>query len=334
MSSAAKNQKTIEESAARLLSRATNSRRLKIGDLEPRISASVKKYVLRDNENASISEIKQFVDALNADDLCLIIACEKADETAWEDLVKNFDSTVKSAARKIAANNEDAEDLASSIWAELYGLKHDTDGKLKTKLSYYSGRGSLAGWLRAVVAQLAVDQFRKESKFVQIEEAREFENLANESAGKTDGAKIVSQSDTPEENFSRKQSQKNVSDALQKAISELLPEDKLILKLYYFDDLKLKEIGALLDFHEATASRKLDRIQKEIRKTTEKILMAEHGWRQAEVKRFLSETASKLDVGLEKLFALLLVCALVQEIILASVQTLDIGHLTFINRLF
>ncbi|MGI8555988.1 MAG: sigma-70 family RNA polymerase sigma factor [Pyrinomonadaceae bacterium] len=324
----------IAESAVRLLSRAANSRRLKTSDLEPRIFASVEKYVLHDDENASVSEIKQFIDALNADDLCLIIACEKADETAWEDLVKNYDGTVKSAARKIASNNEDAEDLASSIWAELHGLKHDKDGKLKTKLSYYSGRGSLGGWLRAVVAQLAVDQFRKESKFVQIEEPREFENLANKSAEKTDGAKLVSQSDNPEENFSAKQTQKNVSDALREAIAKLAAEDRLILKLYYFDKLKLKEIGAMMDFHEATASRKLDRLQNEIRKTTEKILMTKHGWRHEEVKRFLSETASKLDVGLEKLFTLLLACALVQEIVRASVQTLDSGHLSFINNFF
>lgn len=320
MSSVAKHQKTIAESAAHLLGRAVNSRRLQVEDLQPRVSSSVEKYVLRDNENASPSEIKAFLDSLNADDLCLIIACEKADETAWEDLVKNFDATVKSAARKIAANNEDAEDLASSIWAELYGLKHDKDGKLKTKLSYYSGRGSLGGWLRAVIAQLAVDQFRKESKFVQIEEQREFENLANESAEKNDGKNLISHSDNPEENFSADQAQKNISAALQKAIAGLEAEDRLILKLYYFDDLKLKDIGNALGFHEATASRKLDRLQKEIRKRTEKNLMSEHGWQQDEVKRFLSETASKLDIGLEKLFAILTISALVQEIISQIVQ--------------
>ncbi len=91
-------------------------------------------------------------------------------EAAWNDLVKSFDATVKSAARTISKNAEDAEDLAGSIWAELYGLKHDKDGKLKSKLSYYSGRGSLAGWLRAVTNQLAIDQFRKMKKLVQIEE--------------------------------------------------------------------------------------------------------------------------------------------------------------------
>ena len=333
MSFAAKHQKTIAESTARLIARAKDARRLEVMDLQPRVFASVEKYVLRDDENAAVSEIKQFVDALNADDLCLIVACEKADEKAWKDLVESFDATVKSAARKIAANKEDAEDLASSIWAELYGLKRDQDGKLKTKLSYYSGRGSLGGWLRAVIAQLAVDKFRKESKFVQIEEAREFENLANESAEKADAGKMVSPSDDPEENFSRKQTQKNVSDALRQAILKLESEDKLILKLYYFDNLKLKEIGATLGFHEATASRKIDRMQKEIRKATEKILMTEHGWKHEEVKRFLSETAAKLDVGLEKLFAVLLICACVQETFLANVQIADGEHLRLLTNL-
>jgi RNA polymerase sigma-70 factor (ECF subfamily) len=220
---------------------------------------------------------------------------------------------VKSAARKYAKNAEDAEDLAGSIWAELYGLKKDSGGQLKTKLSYYSGRGSLAGWLRAVTNQLAVDQFRKESKFVQIEESREFEILANESSENSNNVKIVHASDNPEENFSQKQTEKDVSEAFKQAIGELEAEDKLILRLYYFDELKLKDIGNTLGFHEATASRKLDRIQKEIRKSVEKILQAKHGWKPEEVKRYLADAASKLGISFERLFTITLISALVQE---------------------
>ncbi len=313
MNFADKHKQTIEESAARLISRAENSRGLKAADLRRRVTKSIEKYLLRDDANASSADVKAFVGEIKADDLCLIIACERGDEKAWEYLVESYDSTVKSAARKYAKNAEDADDLAGSIWAELYGLKKDADGKLKTKLSYYSGRGSLAGWLRAVTNQLAVDQFRKESKFVQIEEAREFENLANESAGNSDNLKIVHASDDPEENFSAKQTQRDVSEALKQAVSELEAEDRLILKLYYFDDLKLKDIGAALGFHEATASRKLIRIQTEIRKSVEKILQTKHGWQREEVKRHLSDAASKLGISFEKLLAVLLVCAVVQE---------------------
>jgi len=311
---AEKHKHTIDEAVARLISRAENPRRLAAADFQTRIASALEKYLFKSDENASGADVKSFVDEIRADDLCLIIACEKGDDAAWTDLVKNFDATVKSAARKYAKNAEDAEDLAGSIWAELYGLKRDAAGNVKTKLAYYSGRGSLAGWLRAVTNQLAVDQFRKESKFVQIEEAREFENLANESSSNSDNIKIIRGSDNPEENFSRKQTQKDVSEALKQAIGELEAEDKLILKLYYFDDLKLKDIGASLGFHEATASRKLVRIQTEIRKSVEKILQAQHGWQREEVKRHLAEAASKLGISFEKLLAIFVVAALVQDI--------------------
>ena len=149
---------------------------------------------------------------------------------------------------------------------------------------------------------------------MQIEEAREFENLANESSANSDNVKIVHGSDNPEENFSRKQTEKDVSDALKQAVAELGAEDRLILKLYYFDDTKLKDIGAILGFHEATASRKLVRVQTEIRKSVEKILQARHGWQKEEVRRCLSDAASKLGISFEKLLAILAIAALVQDI--------------------
>ena len=312
MISVEKHQKTIDESIARLLFRAGNGRSLEVEDLRGRVEASVKKYVYGETANANEAEIREFIDALNADDLCLIAACERGDESAWNDLVKNFDATVKSAARKFASNTEDAEDLASSIWAELYGLK-EKDGKAKGKLSYYSGRGSLAGWLRAVVSQLAVDGFRKQARFVQVEEAREFENLAQDSSENSENSKVVHVTDSPEEVLSRAEAQRDVSRALRDSIAALEAEDRLIMKLYYFDDLKLKEIGAALGFHEATASRKLVRIQTEIRKSVEKILCDQRGWQKEEVKRHLAETASKLDLSVERLFALMAAALILQE---------------------
>ena len=310
---AEKQKNTVEEAIEHLVSRAENARSLTGGDVSERVRAALDKYLLRDEPNAANSAIKEFIDEIRSDDLCLIIACERGDEKAWEDLVANFDSTVKSAARKISSNNEDAEDLASSIWAELYGLRTDADGNKKSKLAYYSGRGSLAGWLRAVVSQLAVDQFRKTSKFVQIEEDREFENLANEAAGR-DNNHFASHSENPEELFAGSEAESDVSDALQAAIGELEAEDRLILKLYYFDDLKLKDIAATFGYHEATASRKLTRVQADIRKGVEKNLREQHGWSDIEVKKHLSDTAASLGMNLETMFAVLMLVVLVQDL--------------------
>ncbi len=309
---AEKQKNTVDAAIEHLVSRAENARGLSGSDVSARIHAVLNKCLLGDDPKASNNDIKEFIDEIRADDLCLIIACEKGDERAWEDLVANFDSTVKSAARKISSNNEDAEDLASSIWAELYGLRTDADGNKKSKLAYYSGRGSLAGWLRAVVSQLAVDQFRKQSKFVQIEEDREFENLANEAAN-NDHNHFASHTESPEELFAVGEAESDVSDALQAAIGELEAEDRLILKLYYFDDLKLKDIAATFGYHEATASRKLTRVQSEIRKGVEKNLREQHGWSDTEVKKHLSDTAASLGLNLETMFAVLMVAIFVQD---------------------
>ncbi len=311
---AEKHKNTISEAIEHLVSRAENTRGLAGTDLAGRIEATVEKYLLRENPNAAHIEIEDFVHEIRADDLCLIVACEKGDEKAWEDLVANFDSTVKSAARKISSNSEDAEDLASSIWAELYGLRVDADGNKKSKLAYYSGRGSLAGWLRAVVAQLAVDQFRKQAKFVQIEEDREFENLANE-ASNGDGPHLGPRTENAEDLHSKARTAADVSVALTVVIAGLEAEDRLILKLYYFESLKLKEIAATFGYHEATASRKLARVQSEIRKGVENSLKIQHGWTDAEVRRHLSETAESLGINLETLFAVLLTVAVVQDMV-------------------
>jgi RNA polymerase sigma-70 factor len=310
--------RVINEAAARLMSRAGNARGLTIDVVVARARLTVEKYLFKAGD-VSVTEIGKFVDEIHADDLCLIIACERGDEKAWEDLVANFDPIVKSAARKIAPNSEDAEDLASSIWAELYGLKQDAGGTRKTKLAYYSGRGSLGGWLRAIVAQMAVDRFRKESRMVQIEETREFENLAEESSNNSNNEHVVSHAENPEEIFSDKQTAADVATALRSAIASLDAEDRLVLKMYYFDDLKLKDIAAVFGYHEATASRKLVRIQNDIRKAVEKALMTHHGWGDGEVKKYLSETAAGLGISFEKMFAVIVLAALMQDFVMRNV---------------
>ena len=141
-------ERLVTEGANRLLSRAEDSRLLKPDVLLSRITAAVHKYLLRDDPQISAQNISSFIDGMQADDLCLIVACENNDESAWSDLVERFTTTVRSAARSASSNEDAAEDLVQSIWAELYGLRIGKDGKPSSKLAYYSGRGSLAGWLR------------------------------------------------------------------------------------------------------------------------------------------------------------------------------------------
>jgi RNA polymerase sigma-70 factor (ECF subfamily) len=282
-----------------MLARATDARSLDVAALVSRVGAALDKYLLSTDANASAKAINEFIDGLHADDLCLIVACERGDQQAWSDLVAQFGMTVRSAARSASSNEDAAEDLAQSIWAELHGLRVRDDGRPSGKLAYYSGRGSLGGWLRAVVGQLAIDQHRKSSRLVQTELDTDFDRLARESHQAEDSFSAAHAPPDPENALAEQRAAGDVEQALAQAFVELAAEDRLLVKLYYFDGLRLREAGVVLGVHEATASRRLTRIQAEVRERVEAILMKEHGWTQGETARSLSEAAMHLDSDLE-----------------------------------
>jgi RNA polymerase sigma-70 factor (ECF subfamily) len=292
-------ERVVAEGTARLIARATDARSLKVSDLAPRVRRGLDKYLFVDDAEASEQDVEGFIDALHADDLCLIVACEQGDQAAWGDLVARYEQTVRAAARNAASNEDAAEDLAQSIWAELHGLRVREDGRPAGKISYYSGRGSLGGWLRAVVGQLAVDQHRRQSRLVQTEEDADFDRLAQDSQKGDHAFNLTRAAADPEHAFSERSAARDVEEAMARAMQELAPEDRLLVKLYYFDGLKLREAGAVMGVHEATASRRLTRIHSEVRAKVESILMKEHGWTQVETARSLSETASHLESDLE-----------------------------------
>ena len=297
----AQTQRLVDEGAARLLARASDARGLGVEALAPRVRAALDKYLLSHAADAPATAVGEFIDALHADDLCLVVACERGDQQAWGDLVAQFGVTVRSAARSASSNEDAAEDLAQSIWAELHGLRVREDGRPSGKIAYYSGRGSLGGWLRAVVGQLAIDQHRKSSRLVQTELDTDFDRLARDSHQAEDSFSAAQAAPDPETALGEQRAAGDVEAALAKVLGELAPEDRLLVKLYYFDGLRLREAGAVLGVHEATASRRLARIQTDLRQRVSAILVGEKGWTKAEAERAFAEVGQQLDTDVEAL---------------------------------
>src|SRR6266516_7321494 len=295
-------EKLIVEGAKRLLERATDSRSLDTSAISGRLRSALQKYLLKDEPRAPAESVNKFLDAVRADDLCLIVACERGDEGAWSDLVEGHGATVRSAARSASSNEDAAEDLAQSIWAELHGLKARDDGRAAGKLAYYSGVGSLGGWLRAVVGQLAIDQHRKQARFVQTEEEPEMDRLSR-SSHQSEQVFAANPALNPEESLASQRAGAHVEQALTRAIAEMADEDRRLVKLYYFDGLRLREAGAVLGVHEATASRRLNRIHLEIRRRVEASLIEEHKWTKTEIDAGLSQVASILQTDVETMLS-------------------------------
>jgi RNA polymerase sigma-70 factor (ECF subfamily) len=242
------------------------------------------------DEATSAAEVAAFLEHVRADELCLAMACERGDEDAWRSFDANYRHLMSAAARALTKDEAEAEDLAQSLFGELYGVRV-SDERRVSKLAHYSGRGSLGGWLRAVVYQSFIDRKRQTARFEQVEEVAEFDRLAV----KANGA-LSAPAARPDE-IEDARLQRATEEAMAQAFSALEARDRLVLNYYYFDELTLREIGALMGVHEATISRWLARAQRQVRRKTEELLRRNHGLRRAEVDECLQMAANaELDV--------------------------------------
>jgi RNA polymerase sigma factor (sigma-70 family) len=157
--------------------------------------------------------------------------------------------------------------------------------------------------LQAVVRQLAVDAHRKSFRFTQIETDADFDAAANEMRADEKASQPAADFRNQEHALAGRQSAQAIEAALARALKELDAEDRLLARLYYFDELSLREAGAILGVHEATASRRLTRLQKDVRRRIENILIKEHNWTSAETRHALAEAVTQLDTNLEALLS-------------------------------
>ncbi len=215
--------------------------------------------------DAGVEDARVLYQALRVADLALARACAAGQEKAWDVFLNRFREKLYDAGRAIAGDDSRGRELADSIYAELYGLT-EREGVRASKLASYTGRGSLDGWLRTVLAQEFVNRYRTQKRLVSLEEKEE------------DGVSFEAPRQEPQSPVDLR-----LNDALDEVFGEMAAEDRTILAAYYLDKRKLAEIGRLLGFHEATASRKLERITKRLRQALfESLVKRGMSHRQAE----------------------------------------------------
>ena len=217
-------------------------------------------------------EARTFLLTLRVDELALARACAAGHNAAWELFLTRYREKLFLSALRIAREESASRDLADSLYAELYGTT-TREGERVSKLASFTGRGSLEGWLRTVLAQEFVNRYRRTKRLVSLEEESE------------EGIQFAAP--VPEPLPSADARLESATDA---ALAALDSEDRMVLSAYYLDGRTLAEIARMLGVHESTISRKVDKLGKSLRKK----IMA--GMMQQGMARRQAEEALEVDV--------------------------------------
>jgi RNA polymerase sigma-70 factor (ECF subfamily) len=203
-----------------------------------------KKYLPPDAPEADKQQLRE---TLRVEELALAQGCVAGNDLAWETFLLRYREKLYDVAGYITKESSAARELADSLYAELFGTK-TRDGKRVSKLASYTGRGSLEGWLRTVMAQEYVNRYRRQRRLVSLDEESEA------------GVQFATSNPQPSALDRR------VEAATDQVLGLLPSEDRFLLASYYLDGRTLAEIARTVSLHESTISRKLDKLAKSMRK--------------------------------------------------------------------
>jgi RNA polymerase sigma-70 factor, ECF subfamily len=233
-------------------------------------------FGLDQEKQATERQRETFWRALHLEELALARGCALGRESAWRRFLVQYRDPLTRAAVEMTGSAALGEELASAIYSELFGLT-EKEGRRLSPLLRYSGRGSLMGWLRAILAQRRVNQYRK---------------IGRETAlGETEPAAPVSEQ--PERLG-------DLQAAIKMTLSEVSAEERFLLSAYYLDQHTLHAISRVLRVHEATVSRKLKRATERLRKQLLRTLK-NRGLSGRAAEEALGTDPRDVDINLHKL---------------------------------
>jgi len=219
-------------------------------------------------------QVAAFLSMLRLDELALAQGCAAGNQHAWDVFLTRYRESIYQSARGITRDESTGRELADSLYAELYGLGPTDDRR--SKLALYSGRGSLAGWLRMVLAQSYINQIRAGKRLVSIEQEEE------EHGRQFPAATATAEAPAPTDS--------RIRDAIDDALLALSGEERFLLSSYFLDGRRLAEIGRTLGVHESTISRKMEKLLSEVRKRIRK------GLERRGMSRRQADEALEMDV--------------------------------------
>lgn len=162
----------------------------------------------------------------------LIEACRRQERWAQEQLYKEFYSPMMAICQRYTRNNDDALDILQEGYIKVFN-----------NLQHYVPHTSLLAWIRRIMINTAIDQYRKNVR-------RYTESLDTQQH-------VTIQDSDPTPQLS--------ADELLEVVQSISPMYRMVFNLYVMEGYSHKEIGDLLGITESTSRSNLVKARMKIK---------------------------------------------------------------------
>lgn len=218
---------------------------------------------------------------IRVSDLYLSCGLEAQDPNALEVFERELVPQIDRALRSLARSADERDELRQLVRVRVLV----STGQQPARISKYSGRGSLAGWIRTIAARVASNHRRSQRPHADLDQIPE-----------------LGISETPEFACLRDDHRLVFLKCLRGAFGALEPRQRAIVRLHYGNQMTAVALSRSYAVHESTMSRWL---------ATARVAMAEHFEQlaveavgeHASATNLLAVIRSRLDLSLQSLFA-------------------------------
>lgn len=174
-----------------------------------------------------------------SDELKLLERCRNGDQKAIEELVSFYEKRVFNFAFRICGNYDQANDVAQEAFIRIIN-------SAKT----FRGESSFSTWIYRIVKNVYLDEIKK-SKSHRLTSLDDYVELEESSVSR----EIKDDKPSPDEIVQKNEQSKTI----QRAISALPENQRMIISLYHLQNQSYEEISAVLDLPVGTVKSRLSR---------------------------------------------------------------------------
>jgi RNA polymerase sigma factor (sigma-70 family) len=175
-------------------------------------------------------------------DAALVSRVLSSDRVATTEFVKRHEKICWSIIFRIVKHSEDANELCQEAMIRAF-----------THLAQFRGDSSLRSWIGRIAYVTALRHLEKAREFVDYEPSQDiFDTLASSDDGPEQIAQTLQQ-----------------DELVRRLVSQLTPEKRTIVNLFYYEELPLAEISAIVNLPVGTIKSHLSRIRERLKNMME-----------------------------------------------------------------